>query len=848
MDFRFLNPFRKQRRNKVERLRERLGFFRDLVDRNDRVLKLMAEAGEKLGGEYVFDTKYLHDLVSEMKELVHGIVMDLNGITGNRYPELVEILGAIDAGFEAALDLRTVVPEAPTILPLARAGMEDLEIVGEKMARLGEVKAQLGLVVPGGWVVSTHACREFLEQAGLLADAEALLSRPPAGERQRTERGNDLRERILRAPLPRKMRRALDREVGRLSQETGCTHFAVRSSAPGEDGSGRWAGQFGTVLGVPPDGVVEAYREVVATMFSPSALALIQEDETGESPGIMAVGVMAMVSARASGVVYSLDPLNPNANLQIVTATWGLGKGVVDGEIPVDRFELSREAGFPVRARQIGHKSALYGLAAGKRIALQEVPETRRDVPSVSDEELARIGEAACRIERYMRCAQDIEWSIDESGVLFILQTRPLTLLPDFQPQERDLSEVVGTYPVLLRGKGEVACRGIGSGPVRIVDRPLDLSVEEARGCVLVARSASPKLGKVVGGAAAVLTDSGSATGHLAAVARELRVPTIVGTQVATTSLTEEQVVTVDAEENVVYEGQVSELLQYQLLRDSSFQDSREFRILRRLLRKVAPLHLNDPQSPDFSPAGCVTYHDIIRFAHEKAVVALSNLSGVIPSGRGGQIHRLELPIPLDLVVIDLGGGLSGDFTGVASFANLSCRPLLPLLEVLAGDGGWETGPADMDLDGFMASATRGAPLMSAMGTRPEQNLAIVSDEYLHLSLKLGYHFNVVDATLTDRPEDNYIYFRFAGGVTELTRRSRRAAVLRKILEHHGFVVEGAGDLVIARLRSPPAEAMVRLMGMVGRLIGFTRQLDIFLKEDGHVEEYVERFLESGWR
>ena len=153
-----------------------------------------------------------------------------------------------------------------------------------------------------------------------------------------------------------------------------------------------------------------------------------------------------------------------------------------------------------------------------------------------------------------------------------------------------------------------------------------------------------------------------------------------------------------------------------------------------------------------------------------------------------------------------------------------------------------------MDLDGFMASATRAAPLMSPAGSRPEQNLAIISDEYLHLSLKLGYHFNVVDASLTARPEDNYIYFRFAGGVTELTRRSRRAAVLRNILEHHGFVVEGGGDLVIARLRSLPEEAMLRLMGMVGRLIGFTRQLDIYLKEDGHVEEYVERFLESGWR
>jgi hypothetical protein len=46
-------------KDSVERLRERLGRFRELVQKNDRALALMAEAGEKLGGEYLFDQKYL---------------------------------------------------------------------------------------------------------------------------------------------------------------------------------------------------------------------------------------------------------------------------------------------------------------------------------------------------------------------------------------------------------------------------------------------------------------------------------------------------------------------------------------------------------------------------------------------------------------------------------------------------------------------------------------------------------------------------------------------------------------------------------------------------------------------
>jgi pyruvate,water dikinase len=145
-----------------------------------------------------------------------------------------------------------------------------------------------------------------------------------------------------------------------------------------------------------------------------------------------------------------------------------------------------------------------------------------------------------------------------------------------------------------------------------------------------------------------------------------------------------------------------------------------------------------------------------------------------------------------------------------------------------------------------MSSVTRSASLAGSALARPEQNLAIVSSEYLHLSLRLGYHFNIVDAFVSETPSDNYIYFRFAGGVTELTRRSRRAALLRRILEGHGFVAEGRGDLVIGRIKGLAAGAMLERLGMLGRLIGFTRQLDIFLRHDDLVDRYVAQFMSGG--
>ena len=127
-------------------------------------------------------------------------------------------------------------------------------------------------------------------------------------------------------------------------------------------------------------------------------------------------------------------------------------------------------------------------------------------------------------------------------------------------------------------------------------------------------------MSKIVPLASAVVTDIGAVTGHMATICREFRVPTIVDTQTATRTLRPGMEVTVDAEENVVYQGIVRELLTAQLIDLRPYEETYEYKLLRRLLKKVSTLHLTDPQSAEFDPAHCQTYHDIIRFAHEMAV------------------------------------------------------------------------------------------------------------------------------------------------------------------------------------------------------------------------------------
>ncbi len=829
----------------VDAVRRRIEGLRDLVDKNNEVLELIAKAGEMLGGEYVFDRNTLATLAGQLEAATRAVVFDLNAITGDRYPDLVDALKRADASVRATLESRLFVPEADIVVPLESVGEELADTVGEKIARLGSLKKLEGCHVPEGFVITAYACQLFLEQAGIGAMIESWRS---GNEADRTAGmaglANALQAKVRDAALPKELARAVRKALDDLKQKGKFVALAVRSSALGEDGELSFAGQYETRLGVSPADVLPAYRQVVSSLFSAGVMQYRKSGGLDPAQGLMAVACLSMVPARASGVVYTLDPNDPSRRVLQISAARGLGRAVVEGNLAVDRFEVSREAPHEVLARRVAEKTEMYSVGRGgvERVL---VPAAERSVPAVSDPELQQLSATALRIERYMKGAQDIEWAIDPDGRLFVLQSRPLRLVNLPPPLSLDLDEVTSRHPVLLKNRGVVACRGIGSGPVRILAGSEELDVVTP-GVVLVARTSSPRLAAAVAQAAAVITDIGTSTGHLAAIAREFRVPAIVDAGNATELLRDAGEVTVDAEENVVYAGCVRELLEDQLLRRATFSDTPEFRLLRRMLRKIAPLNLKNPRGSNFFPKYCLTYHDIIRFAHEKAMEELAEGHRLTPRPGDRSVRRLDLKVPLDLVVIDLGGGVeSGDDRTPLRPEQIRSRPLQAVMEGLATEGVWATGPADMDLDGFMSSMTRSQALTDQSSMRPDLNVAIVAADYLNLSLRLGYHFNIVESFLSESRSDNYIYFRFTGGVTEMTRRARRAVLLRQILTAHDFVVGGAGDLVIGRVKKIPCDAMVDRLRMIGRLIGFTRQLDILLRDDGLVDRFVSSFMEG---
>jgi len=242
-----------------------------------------------------------------------------------------------------------------------------------------------------------------------------------------------------------------------------------------------------------------------------------------------------------------------------------------------------------------------------------------------------------------------------------------------------------------------------------------------------------------------------------------------------------------------------------------------------------------------------MSYHDIIRFAHEKAVQCLTGGSCLDTLRTAGPVRQLELTVPLDLILLDLGGGLklTASGPGIAQIEDVNCLPLRPLLKGLLTPGVWSRDAVTLDLDDFMASATRSELSTAAAIPGPQRNLAVISGSYLHLNLKLGYHFNIIDCYLSSNCNDNFIYFRFAGGVTEIMRRTRRARFLALVLEKFDFVTETKGDLVIGRIKKLALPEMEDRLRILGKLIGFTRQLDVSLRDDFSVESCITRFMDE---
>lgn len=823
-----------------ELFKERYLCFQKLLSGNNAILEIMADMEEKLSGDYLFDISYVRSTCNNMVEKVQNIIQNLDKLSNGKYPGLYDAFKKINSVIEESLTKEAEIPVTDYIIPFEQVTKDIVSSVGGKNANLGEIKNRLNLPVPEGFCISAYAFKRFMDH-NKLRDKIILSSVDIGDIVGLTGISKEARELIMEAQIPPDLERSITNAYLELSQKVAhrvsALHASIRSSAIHEDAHFTFAGQYATALNVVSESLIAKYKEVIASLFSARAIFYYKSKGFQEEDMAMAVGVVEMIDAQASGVMYSRDPTDAGRYAIIINAVWGLGSYAVEGRVSPNTYVVSRDTDRTILEKSAPVQRVMLKCSYGAGVEEVEVPGERRGQLCLTDNQIKALAEYALVLEKHYGKPQDIEWALDQNDNLFILQARPLRILAE--KAEKPIPTTFPGYKVLI-DKGQIACKGVGAGKVYLIAREEDLK-NFPEGAVLVAKHTSPKFVTVMNKASAIITDVGSRTGHMASLAREYKVPAILNTEIAMQTLKAGQEITVDAINRNIYEGRIDELIEAGK-RENPFKDTPVFEILAMVLKSIVPLNLIYPEDERFRPEFCETFHDITRFAHEMAMGEMFKLSDS-PDIRRGEAVKLQVKLPLEIYVIDLGDGVEHGLDKVIIPDNIRSIPMNVLLRTMMALE-WP-GPPPLNVKGLLTVIAHTTMEPQSQEALWDPSFAVISKEYMNFSIRLGYHLQTIEAYAGDNINDNYIHFLFKGGGASLDRRARRTRLIKEVLEKMDFNVDRTGDVLDARVTKYDRSTIEEKLGTLARLTVFTKQLDMTLFNEAMVDWYIQEFIKK---
>jgi len=270
--------------------------------------------------------------------------------------------------------------------------------------------------------------------------------------------------------------------------------------------------------------------------------------------------------------------------------------------------------------------------------------------------------------------------------------------------------------------------------------------------------------------------------------------------------------------------------------------------LLKKVISLISPLNLTEPSSTTFAPDHCVTLHDLARFVHEKSYREMFMMGDNVGDLRGAA-YKLDVFLPIDIYVFDLGGGIDGTPKhGKVKRSQIASVPMSALLTGMLHKKIPRFGARPMDLSGLLSIMMRhGTTSPEGDGTFGNPCYAIISDNYTNFTARVGYHFSVVDTYCGLTQNKNYISLLFHGGAADNVRRSRRARAMADILEEHGFSVKLKGDLINARLSKGTRDETMKQLEMIGSLLQFFRQMDAAMASDDAAFLFRDAFLRGDY-
>ncbi len=416
------------------------------------------------------------------------------------------------------------------IVPLSAAEAADAERFGPKAANQAAL-GHAGIPIPGGYGVDAEAYRAQMRALGLLDAARGVFSSEDFAARRHAL---DVRLGLLDQPIDERIAEPLLEAWRELMATTPDTLGVVRSSALVEDRYGSsFAGQFESFLGLEDENeYLVAVRSCWCALWSARALRYMATHDLDPADTAMALALQPLVNARVSGGGLSRTAEGD----MLLSATWGLGSAIAQGEVVPDRYVVNREGKLLDMAT--GRKTHSVSCVHGN----QQVDRNVAEEPCLNAEQIAELADYLIRAEDVVGGAAEIEWALDDAGIKLV-QARPLHMEEAHVPDE-----VWEKRPKL---RGHPAGVGWGTGTARVVNCECEIS-RVGPGDVLVTKVAGPALTHILPQVSAVVAELGGSTSHLASLARERGIPMVLGVLDATNTIPEGSAVAVDGVAGIV--------------------------------------------------------------------------------------------------------------------------------------------------------------------------------------------------------------------------------------------------------------------------------------------------------
>lgn len=430
-------------------------------------------------------------------------------------------------------------------------GKEDVALVGGKGANLGEM-VQAGFPVPPGFIITSTAYREFLQENDLYQKIQHLIGLIEYDKQESLEKiSGQIETLIKKGKLSETFVNEVFRAYGKLSGKMKSALVAVRSSATAEDlPTASFAGQQETYLNTQGEAnLILCIKDCWASLFHPRALFYRHEQKIDDMKVAIAVPIEKMIESEQSGILFSIDPVSNNKERIVIEAIFGLGEMIVQGEVTPDHYEVDKKSLTIVDKKISTQKRMLVKKNHENKIV--SVPKEMQNKQKISDKHILELATLSKKLEKHYYFPQDSEWAIEKEHV-YLVQTRPITTVGEVEKKKAEQKLTTVGLSLLLKGDG--ASPGIATGIVRILSSAHEVGMLQT-GEVLVAQETNPDFVPAMKKATAIITDKGGRTSHAAIVAREIGIPAVVGTEKATESLKNGEVVTVNGLTGEIFKG-----------------------------------------------------------------------------------------------------------------------------------------------------------------------------------------------------------------------------------------------------------------------------------------------------